>query len=92
MRTADAAVVPAAGAEGAAPRARRLSAEAAALWQKFPPRAVAASWPATQAGRRAVVSQAMTCPYAAAENDQSREKRLACRSASTGATTSSKRE
>jgi hypothetical protein len=73
--TADVAVVPAAGAAEAAPRARRLSAEAAALWQKFPPRAVAASWPATQAGRGTVVSEAMTCPYAAAENDQSRYSR-----------------
>ena len=72
MTTAGVAVVPEAGA---APRARRLSAEAAALWQRFPPRAVAASWPATQAGRRAVVSQAMACPYAAAENDQSRYSR-----------------
>ena len=57
---------------GAAPRARRLSAEAAALWQRFPPRAVAASWPASQAGRCVAASQAMACPYAAAENDQSR--------------------
>ena len=72
MTTAGVAVVPEAGA---APRARRLSAEAAALWQKFPPRAVAASWPASQADRRAVVSQAMACPYAAAENDQSRYSR-----------------
>jgi hypothetical protein len=73
--TADVAVVPVAGAADAAPRARRLSAEAAALWQKFPPRAVAASWPATQAGRGTVVSEAMTCPYAAVENDQSRYSR-----------------
>ena len=75
MITADVAVVPAAGAEDAAPRARRLSAEAAALWQKFPPRTVAASWPATQASRGTVVSAAMTCPYAAVENDQSRYSR-----------------
>ncbi len=53
-------------------RARRLTAEAAALWQKFPPRLLAASWPATEHGRGTVVSQAMARPYAAEENDQSR--------------------
>ncbi len=58
---------------GAVPvQARRLTAEAAALWQKFPPRLLAASWPATEHGRAMVVSQAMTRPYAAEENDQSR--------------------
>ena len=51
---------------------RRLTAEAAALWEMFPPRTVAASWAAAQASRVTVVSRAMTCPYAAAENDQSR--------------------
>jgi hypothetical protein len=48
-------------------RARRLTAEAAALWQKFPPRLLAASWPATEHGRGTVVSQAMARPYAAEE-------------------------
>jgi len=53
-------------------QARRLTAEAAALWQKFPPRLLAASWPATEHGRGTVVSQVMERPYAAEENDQSR--------------------
>jgi integrase len=61
----------AAGREETA-RARRLTAEAAALWQRFPPRVPAASWPATLAGRHAVVREAMATPYAAGENDQSR--------------------
>ena len=43
--------------------------------RKFPPRSVAASWPATRASRDTVVSEAMACPYAAAENDQSRYSR-----------------
>jgi hypothetical protein len=64
-----------AGAGGGAPPARRLAAEATALWQQFPPRAVAASWPAAKAGRSVVLSAAMACPYAAAENDQSRYSR-----------------
>jgi hypothetical protein len=57
---------------GETARARRLTAEAAALWQKFPPRVPAASWPATLAGRHAVVREAMATSYAAGENDQSR--------------------
>lgn len=59
-------------ADGETARARRLTAEAAALWQKFPPRVPAASWPATLAGRQAVVRGAMATPYAAGENDQAR--------------------
>ena len=52
--------------------ARRLTVEAAALWEMFPPRTVAVGWAAAKASRVTVVSRAMTCPYAAAENDQSR--------------------
>jgi hypothetical protein len=67
VKAAYAAVIPA----GSGP-VRRLTAEAAALWEMFPPRTVAARWPTTQASRVTVVSRAMTCPYAVAENDQSR--------------------
>ena len=42
------------------------------MWQKFPPRVLAASWPATQASRGTVLPEAMACRYAAGENDQSR--------------------
>ena len=72
MTAAGTAVIAAAGADGETAPARRLTAEAAALWQKFPPRIPAARWPATLAGRDTVVRDAMGCPYAAAENDQSR--------------------
>ena len=61
-----------AAGRGETARARRLTAEAAALLQRFPPRVPAASWPATLAGRHAVVREAMATSYAAGENDQSR--------------------
>ncbi|MGH3203206.1 MAG: tyrosine-type recombinase/integrase [Streptosporangiaceae bacterium] len=73
--TAAGATVIRAGEDGETVRARRLTAEAAALWQKYPPRVLAASWPATRASRGTVVSAAMACPYAAGENDQSRHFR-----------------
>ena len=72
MRTAVVTVIPAAGTQDEAVPARRLTAETAVLWRKFPPRSLAASWPATRASRDTVVSEAMACPYAAGENDQSR--------------------
>jgi integrase len=72
MTAACTAVIAAAGADGETAPARRLTAEAAALWQKYPPRVRAARWPATLARRDTVVRDAMGCPYAAAENDQSR--------------------
>ena len=72
MTTAGITVIPAAGAGGETARARPLTSEAAALWQEFPPRVPAARWPATLAGRETVVREAMACPYAAGENDQSR--------------------
>ncbi len=72
MTTAGITVIPAAGAGGETARARRLTSEAAALWQEFPPRVPAARWPATLAGRETVVREAMACPCAAGENDQSR--------------------
>jgi len=71
----DGAVAVVARADGGTARARRLTAEAAALWQKFPPRVPAASWPATLAGRHDVVARAMAGPYAAGENDQARYAR-----------------
>ena len=71
----DGAVAVVARADGGTARARRLTAGAAALWQKFPPRVRAASWPATLAGRHDVVGQAMAGPYAAGENDQARYAR-----------------
>ncbi len=75
MRTAGVTVIPAAGTgDGAAP-ARRLTAETAALRREFPPRSPATSWPATRASRDTVVSEAMACPYAGAENGQSRHFR-----------------
>ncbi len=72
MNAADGTAVLAAVAEGVAAQARRLTAEAAALWQEFPPRVLPASWPATEDNRDTVVSRAMACTYAAGENDQSR--------------------
>src|SRR6266487_3392038 len=72
MTTAGITVIPAAGAGGETARARPLTSEAAALWQEFPPRVPAARWPATLAGRETVVREAMACPCAAGENDQSR--------------------
>jgi len=72
VRTAGVTVIPAAGTQDGAVPARRLTAETAALRREFPPRSLAASWPATRASRDTVVSGAMACPYAGAENDQSR--------------------
>ncbi len=72
MTAVGTAVIAAAGADGETAAARRLTAEAAVLWQKFPPRVPAVRWPATLAGRDTVVRDAMGCPYAAGENDQSR--------------------
>jgi integrase len=72
VSAADGTVVLAAVAKGVAAQARRLTAEAAALWRTFPPRVLPASWPATEDGRGTVVSRAMACPYAGEENDQSR--------------------
>ncbi len=43
--------------------------------REFPPRSLAASWPATRASRDTVVSEAMACSYAGAENSQSRHFR-----------------
>ena len=67
MKAADVAVIPAERVP-----ACWLTVEAAALWEMFPPRTVAVGWAAAKASRVTVVSRAMTCPYAAAENDQSR--------------------
>lgn len=52
--------------------ARRLTAEAAALQRKYPPRVPARRWPATMTARDAVVRDVMGCPYAGAENWQAR--------------------
>lgn len=67
MTAAGAAVIAAAGADGETAVARRLTAEAAVLWQKFPPRVRAVRWAATLVGRDTVVRDAMGCPYAAGE-------------------------
>lgn len=66
MTAAGTAVIAAAGAHGETAPARRLTTEAAALWQKFPPRVPVARWPATLAGRDIVACDAMGRPYAAA--------------------------
>lgn len=42
---------------------RRLSAEARALWQRFPPRATGGRWPATRADREAVLSRLLAPPF-----------------------------
>ncbi|MFE3329897.1 tyrosine-type recombinase/integrase [Streptomyces sp. NPDC059176] len=46
-----------------ATRPWQLSAEAEALWRKFPPRANPKSWPATRASRVAVVTRMLTPPF-----------------------------
>jgi len=70
-----AVIAAAAGADGETAPARRLTEEAVALWQRYPPRVRAVNWPGTLASRHMVVRDAMGCPYAAAENDQSRYSR-----------------
>src|SRR5512142_2709048 len=72
------AAVPAAdtGTSDSEMPARRLTAEAAALQRKFPPRVPAVGmWPATLAGRDVVVRDVMSCPYAGEENYQARHYR-----------------
>lgn len=64
-------------AERAAGRPRQLSAEALALWEKFPPRLVPASWPATRQPRDKVLARLLAPPFLA-DGSQSRcTRRLA---------------
>lgn len=49
--------------DAVATRPWQLSAEAEALWKKFPPRANPKSWPATRASRAAVVTRMLTPPF-----------------------------
>jgi integrase len=55
----------------------QFSAEALALWQKFPPRMVPASWPATRQPRGKVVARLQAPPFAAGTSQDRCNRKLA---------------
>ena len=55
----------------------QFSAEALALWQKFPPRTVRASWPATRQPRGKVVARLLAPPFAAETSQDRCNRKLA---------------
>ncbi len=55
----------------------QLSAEALALWEKFPPRPVPASWPATRQARGKVVARLQAPPFAAEGSQDRCNRKLA---------------
>lgn len=63
--------------EEKAGRPWQLSAEALALWQKFPPRIVPASWPATRQPRGKVVARLLAPPFAAETSQDRCNRKLA---------------
>src|SRR5882757_3859192 len=50
-------------ASRAVARPWRLSAEATALWRRFPPRPVPQSWPATRQDRSTITSRMLAPPF-----------------------------
>jgi integrase len=60
-----------------AARPWRLSAEAVALWQKFPPRSNPKSWPATRQTRAAVVARMLAPPFLAHDSQTRCNRKLA---------------
>jgi len=63
--------------EKVAGRPWQLSAEALALWEKFPPRPVPASWPATRQPRGKVVARLLAPPFAAETSQDRCNRKLA---------------
>jgi hypothetical protein len=63
--------------EKAAGRPWQLSAEALALWEKFPPRPVPASWPATRRPRGKVAARLLAPPFAAETSADRCNRKLA---------------
>jgi integrase len=61
----------------AAARSWRLSAEALAVMERFPPRPVPASWDATAAGRSAVVRRMLAPPFPPDSETTRRSRKLA---------------
>ena len=64
-------------AEKTAGRPWQLSAEALALWRKFPPRTVPASWPATRQSRGKVVARLLAPPFLAETSQDRCNRKLA---------------
>ena len=64
-------------AEKTAARPWQLSAEALALWRKFPPRIVPASWLATRQPRGKVVARLLAPPFAAETSQDRCNRKLA---------------
>jgi integrase len=64
-------------AETVAGRPWQLSAEALALWQKFPPRPVPASWPGTRQPRHKVVTRLLAPPFLAEISQDRCNRKLA---------------
>ena len=54
-----------------------LSAEASALWAKYPPRRVARSWPATRQSRARVVARMLAPPFVADTSQDRCNRKLA---------------
>jgi hypothetical protein len=63
--------------EKTAGRPWQLSAEALALWERFPPRPVPASWPATRQSRGKVVARLLAPPFAAEGSQDRCNRKLA---------------
>jgi integrase len=63
--------------EKTAGRPWQLSAEARALWKKFPPRPVPASWPATCQPRSKVVARLLAPPFPAGGSEDRCNRKLA---------------
>jgi integrase len=63
--------------EKTAGRPWQLSAEALALWQKFPPRPVPASWPETRQPRHRVVARLLAPPFPVESSQDRCNRKLA---------------
>ena len=72
-RLPPAGTAPAGGRPGQAPE---LAGTGAELMERFPPRPVAASWPATRATRRQVLSRALAPPFALESPVSQQSRRL----------------
>ena len=66
-----------AGTDETTGRPWQLSAEAVALWGKFPPRPVPASWPATRQPRGKVVARLLAPPFVAGTSQDRCNRKLA---------------
>ena len=53
----------------------QIGADMTRLWQRFPPRAAARSWPGTEVTGEVVMARLLAAPFTVAENGDSRQRR-----------------